>query len=594
LVRSMYSGVAGMKSHQTRMDVIGNNISNVNTYGFKSSRATFRDVYYQATRNASAATSTRGGINPSMVGYGAQVASIDVLQTQSTLTNTGNPLDVAIMGDGFFQVQDADGNIYYTKAGMLDIDSAGNLVDLNGNFVLGVSGDPIGKDAASNPIRVSIPAVDPAPPSYADTINNIQYTVSGSNNTEDGNVVFYFVTGSDLPIGQKAEAILTSSAITVRLNPSEYFQSIGDLERAVNDAITRANGGAEHPAGAFSIQMSPSTKFSVNNQGLSGAEIVGSDFGIKLGKVDVPSGFMGGMKFDTVGDAFSGTGDVSYEVTHAWPNGTTKETFTIKATMQDAAGTAITYSATVSAEDLKTARKVLFNREAAAGATVDEADTITFSLPSYSAILSGLYDLTDDANLVEYTEADKTAGTIPFGYDVGQKGPKPNLAFKNDANGNPANTATVTAGATPSADSLDLGLGSKPMMLDGGTVGGPQTVKDLTGISIGADGVIVATHAIHGQMELGRIDLATFENMQGLEQSGNTYFTASKNSGAATVVKAGTHGTGGLKSNSLEQSNVDLSQEFSDMITTQRGFQANSRLITVSDTMLEELINLKR
>lgn len=583
----MYSGVAGMRSHQTRMDVIGNNISNVNTYGFKSSRATFRDVYYQATKNASAATITRGGVNPAMVGYGAQVASIDVLQTQSSLSNTGNPLDVAIMGDGFFQVQDADGNIYYTKAGMLDIDSMGNLVDLNGNFVLGVSGNPLGKDAASNRIQVSVPAVTPAPPSFSDTIDNVQVTITGSNNTEDGNVVFNFIPATDLPVGQKVDAVLSSSGITIRVNPTAEFQSISAFETEVNAAITRANNGAEHPAGYFSIQISPSTKFTTNPKGLTGAEIVGDNFGIKLGSVEVPKGLWGGAKFDSVGDQFhpdaAATG-VEFTATHQWP-ATDKEelfSFTIKI------GTTEYEATDIKPSELATARKVLFTKK---GST-DTADSITLSMPSYGSIIENIYDLAG-ANKDKkrpYTEADQQDGKIPYGYEVGDTGPDvDNLTIVADKG-----TVTTTDIPVASADSLDLGLGTKPLLLDGGTAGGPQTVKDLTGISIGTDGVITATHPVHGQLELGRIDLATFENMQGLEQSGNTYFTVSKNSGPATVVKAGTHGTGALKSNSLEQSNVDLSQEFSDMITTQRGFQANSRIITVSDTMLEELINLKR
>lgn len=589
MVRSMYSGVAGMKTHQTRMDVIGNNISNVNTYGFKSSRATFRDVYYQATKSASAATGTKGGINPAMVGYGAQIASIDVLQTQSTLTNTGNPLDVAIMGDGFLQVQDADGNIFYTKAGMLDIDSMGNLVDLNGNFVLGVSGNPIGKDAGSNRIQLSIPAVNPAPPSFNDTINDIQYTISGSNNTEDGNVVFNFVTASDLPLGQKMEAILTSSGVTIRVNPTETFTNMGAFTTEMNAAITRANGGAEHPAGTFSIDMAPSTKF-VN---LTGAEIVGSNFGIKAGTIELPkTGFITGMKLDSVGDGFNAAADATdFAIERNVPTADDPESFDITVTVDG-----VTYTANVLASDLRTARKVLLTN---AATPEDQSDSITLALPSYGTILDSLVDMTDTMVYDKANGWDETnEHLLPSGYKLGDTGPKIDNTGKltGTGKGNFDGTKLSAAGgkATASAPSNDLGLGSKAMLLDGGTAGGPQTVKDLTGISIGADGTIVATHAVHGQLELGRIDLATFENMEGLEQNGNTYFTVSKNSGPATVVKAGTHGTGGLKSSSLEQSNVDLSQEFSDMITTQRGFQANSRLITVSDTMLEELINLKR
>lgn len=168
-----------------------------------------------------------------------------------------------------------------------------------------------------------------------------------------------------------------------------------------------------------------------------------------------------------------------------------------------------------------------------------------------------------------------------------------------DTGGSPPTTphtgwANQTGTATPSTPSNDLGLSERAWKLSGGTAGGAQSVKDLTGISIGADGSIVAIHGVHGRMTIGRIDLATFDNPRGLVQSGSSYFAATVNSGDPSITVPGENGTGAIKNSALEMSNVDLSQEFSDIITTQRGFQANSRLITVSDTLLEELINLKR
>ena len=151
----------------------------------------------------------------------------------------------------------------------------------------------------------------------------------------------------------------------------------------------------------------------------------------------------------------------------------------------------------------------------------------------------------------------------------------------------------ITGNATKTEKATNLGLTSQPFNLKDGTAGGPQTLEDVSGFKIGADGVISCTH--RGKiLELGRIDLVTFMNPSGLEQVGNTYFAATGNSGDPSAVEAGTSGSGGLVGSSLEMSNVDLSSEFADMITTQRGFQANSRMITVSDTLLEELINLKR
>ena len=151
MVRSLYSGVAGLTSHQTKMDVIGNNIANVNTYGFKSSRTSFSDVYYQSVKSATGGTETFAGNNPSTIGYGVQVASIDKDMSQSSFQSTNRKLDLAISGDGFFAVgtftSQADGSapadttspsaLTYTRMGNFGIDSMGNLVANNNMFVLG-------------------------------------------------------------------------------------------------------------------------------------------------------------------------------------------------------------------------------------------------------------------------------------------------------------------------------------------------------------------------------------------------------------------------------------------------------------------------
>lgn len=543
MVRSMYSGVSGMKAHQTKMDVIGNNISNVNTYGFKSSRVTFRDVYYQSMRNPSAGTANRGGTNPSQVGYGAAVGSIDVNQSQSIMQNTGNPLDTAIAGDGFFQVQDADGNVFYTKAGMLDIDSAGNLVDVNGNFVLGVSGNPMGKSPQSNRIQLTVPSVNPAVSSYEEGINGVKFKISSTKQNSDANVTFTFMASNELPVGQKAKAIITSSGINIALNSKEDFSSIGELNTEINKAIRTANGGQPHPGGDFSITMDPATKFS---GALSGAEIANSNFGINLGTVSVPTAWKNIFSIETVGEEFSGHDAIpQYTVTKTDGSTATPpvdDTYKISINI---GGTI--YENVLTASQMSAPGSVLLDSGA-------DGDTITLNYPTVSSMESVL-----------------TA--------AGNSSPW---------------TASGTEDAMPSKPSNDLGLGGAPFKLKGGTEGGAQTVEDLSGIAIGSDGVIIGNHPVHGMMELGRIDLATFANPKGLVQSGNTYYAKSPNSGEASYAKPGERGTGALTSGSLEMSNVDLSNEFSDMITTQRGFQANSRLITVSDTMLEELINLKR
>lgn len=525
MIRSLYSGVAGMTTHQSRMDVIGNNIANVSTYGYKSSRATFRDVYYQTTSDASAATAAKGGVNPTQIGYGSTLGSVDVNHSQSTMSTTGYALDVAIAGEGYFQVMDGNGNIFYTKAGMFDIDAAGNFVDVNGNFVLGVSGSPTNQAASSDRIKITLPYQQAAAASASDTVNGVNYTITSSNQTENANISFAFTSDPSLPIGQKAQATISSSSIVVALNANESFASLDELQTAMNEAITAANNGAEHPAGTFSIAMSDPSVFSTS---MTGAQIANVAFGTLSGTVSVPPALSSFFSVKSVGDDFSGTGTADWDI------------------------------------------------------ALDADNNLTLSLGSYTATVSAA-QLASAGSVVM-----KNAGSSTDSFVVSY----PSLATIN-ANGL-AGITGASSDMTPSSPVANLGFSSLELMLAGGTAGGEQTVADLTGISIGTDGVITASHPTLGLLELGRIDLATFSNPAGLAQIGDTYFAESRNSGGPILAKAGSENTGDLAAGTLESSNVDLSREFADMITTQRGFQACSRMITVSDTMLEELINLKR
>ncbi|WP_312643786.1 flagellar hook-basal body complex protein [Hydrogenoanaerobacterium sp.] len=557
MVRSMYSGVSGMKAHQTRMDVIGNNIANVNTYGFKASRASFKDVYYQTMSGASGGTAVRGGTNPSQVGYGSKIGSVDVLQTRSTLQMTDNGMDAAIAGEGFFQVQDTDGNIFYTRAGMLNVDSAGNLVDSNGNFVLGVSGNPLGKSPSNEKIQLMIPSVPPTPANVQETINGVKFTFSAQNSTKDGNVTFNFMLDDSLPGGvdvsvQKDE--MSSSSITVRVNKNSVFTSMEDFTAKMNAAITEANGGKPHPGGDFSITTDPATGlFPVD--GLTGAELIGKDFDVKMGSLTgIPNtGIFGGMKFKgtSTSPMFDSDSDLTFASTYVTP-GTATDPEGWKITATDAAGKVYTGHVT------------------------------TLMTGAGSVRMKAA-----DGTYLDMTHPGLTAMNAAYNTEEGTPG-------ADMANGNAFDALVDAITAKPAQKSNDLGLMSKPIMLSKGTEGGSQTVADLSSIAIGADGVIEGVHPVHGRLQLGRLDIVTFENPQGLEQVGNSYFSSTGNSGTANYCQPGSSGSGALAAGSLEMSNVDLSREFSDMIITQRGFQANSRLITVSDEMLNELVNLKR
>lgn len=143
MLRSMYSGISGMRGFQTKLDVIGNNIANVNTSGFKKGRVTFQDMMSQTIRGAQGTGANRGGINPMQVGLGSQVGSIDNIHTQGFLQSTGNPLDIAIEGNGYFILDDGDGGYFFTRAGNFYLDEDGYIVNADGYFLLNTNGGRI-------------------------------------------------------------------------------------------------------------------------------------------------------------------------------------------------------------------------------------------------------------------------------------------------------------------------------------------------------------------------------------------------------------------------------------------------------------------
>lgn len=571
MMRALYSGVAGLKTHMQRMDVIGNNIANVNTYGFKSSRATFRDMYYQQVRGASAGTMTRGGVNPSEVGYGSQLSSIDLLMGSSSFTSTGNQLDIAITGEGFLQVQDPEGNIFYTKAGMLDIDTEGRLVDTNGYFVLGTSatsGQLNSTEPGKSIIAITVDPVEPQYGALETTLLGKALKITSSVQSELANVSFTFSAskersdGTEFYNGEKLEVIMESGNpnIAIRLNESEKFGSAAELSKAINDAI-KATYGGDYPGGEFTFEL----KDEQGNDaiaGLTGYEIATSKSNATLGSfsstlaqptdpngggtpptppaaADLAAWQALGLQFPQFGDEFSGKGNVTLAYIADTANGTVE----ITATVNDPdTNNDVTYTGTIDGQGLFK----LTN----GGSTTDFIG-IRVSNDAYETFIADPATLTQDT--------------------ISNYG-----SFK------------------PATPSTTLGMGKQTWTLEGGTEGGPQSYENLTGISIGSDGTIIGSHPVHGRLVLGRIDLANFANPAGLAQSGNSYFSETANSGSPNCAIPGEDGTGGIRNSALEMSNVDLAQEFSDMIITQRGYQANSRIITVSDTMLEELVNLKR
>lgn len=549
MLRSLSSGVAGMKAHQTKLDVIGNNISNVNTYGFKSSRTTFSSVFYQTISSSKASDTSGGGVSSTQIGYGSQVSGIDVLMTRSGFTSTGVTTDLAIAGEGFFQVQDAEGNKYYTRNGAFQFDSAGYLVDTNGNYVLGINGSTLGTEADALPIKVNLQSVDPQVGAYTDSINGKTLTITSTNKTPDSNISFTFTEGKESDFEDPNDLLVakvSNGQIAIIVNPNAQFSGMDKFEEAVNEAITK-DYGMEHPAGKFNINVIGADE----GWPRTGKEMVSTDYTTQYGTVDATELMTKwGFIINGVGPEFSAKSkDPVADNKGEFEIAKTGDNFKVTYKVND-----ITYEREITPT---TAGATIKLSNSATGASAD--DYIVVRLPQYEDIKRMSEAKKDDgSNLYDTTDT------------------KPGIAVE------------------PSAPSKCLGLGTTSYKLTGGGAGGVQTISDLTNIAIASDGSITATHGTLGTIEIGAICLATFDNPSGLDQASSTYFTESLNSGTATVVYAGEGGSGTLQSGALEMSNVDLSTEMADMITTERGFQAASRMITVSDEILQELINLKR
>ncbi|MDK2855160.1 MAG: flagellar hook protein FlgE [Bacillota bacterium] len=429
MMRSMYAAVSGLRNHQIRMDVIGNNIANVNTIGFKKSRVTFQDAFTQILRGASRPQGGVGGTNPMQVGLGMVLGSIDTIHTKGNTQTTGNMTDLAIDGEGYFILNSGSGSRVYTRAGAFRFDSEGNFVNPDGLKVQGWYLDETGQ-------RLSGPggAVDP---SAAPTDLILLPSLTKS------------------PPKATAKVVLNGNL---------------DAGTAEGGTFTRSFTVYDKLGNPYTVSI----KFT------------------KLGPTTTPPA--------------NNPNEWQWE---ALP----------------------------------------------AGQTAAAKGVLTFS-------------------------SDGKLTTVPSTV---------NVTFDPDGTANSGDECSQTfdfSGITQYAD--PRGESTISVTQDGYAKG------DLEEITVDAAGVVSGSYSNGVSRPLFKVAVATFANPGGLISKGGSLFAVSNNSGEPEISEPGTGRAGAISPSSLEMSNVDLSEEFTDMIVTQRGFQANSRVITVSDEMLQELVNLKR
>ena len=545
MMRSLFSGVSGLKGHQTRMDVIGNNIANVNATGFKSSRVTFADTLSQTQTAASAPGDTLGGTNPKQIGLGTGVASIDLLFTDGSAQQTGKNTDVALSGNGLFVVKSGN-DTYYTRDGAFEFDA-------DGNYVLPGSGHYVQGWMAKDGVLTTNGGVE-----------NIVVKAGKSMAAKASEKITY-------------ENNLNSAALTIK----SISGGANVISSATNDLpVTLTIGGTAYSVTGIDASIDTTASWTVKTAvALNANSIVITD----------------------------GTNDVTCTLSTA-------------ATAAIAAGTAV--SSIAGGKSTSTA-----STSNPATLTMSDGTTVTqtsgtyttgYSLPITTTV--NVYDTLGNVHTLNLfftkTKVDSTTGnewTLSLDSNLNNS---TTTITETDGSTTTLNLSPVTLNFTTSGK-YKSGTGSTTLTLTNGALGtqsialdlstltqyaGNNTVKGsangnaagtLKSVSIDQSGIITGVYTNGVRQSEAQIAIAQFSNASGLTKTGSSLYQESNNSGTANVKTAADLGVT-INPSALEMSNVDIANEFSDMIITQRGFQSNSKVITVGDEMLETLINMKR
>lgn len=550
MMRSMYSAVSGLKTHQTRMDVIGNNIANVNTVAFKSSSVTFSDILYQTTSNASGANATTGtgGVNAKQIGLGTTAAATKVSITSAGASETtGNPFDIRLTdknSTNFFIVNNGSENVF-TRSGSFYVDGSGNLC-----------------------------------------MSSTGYTVMGWQVDE--------TTGEIRKDTVSALRIMQEKNLTSAPEATTQATIAGVLDE--NDADVKSDAGKVMNLNFYdNLGYQYTAKFAIKATAKDGEYTVELTSILDSNNKNITEGFTQAQMKDIFGDTDTKTTIASYSstlpecgYTYDATNGKLTNTATSAevtigkdGTLADGTGKTIKDVFGVSEGNLKNIK----DSDAAGNTDYEFKDVLNADgTHSYQIIK------TSATSSLKFNTKDGKFKSIGNGTE---KSVELNLNNANlNKNGNFQNiTVDFSQCLNYSGKST---IGADAGAVDG-TTGKGRKLGAMTGIFIDTSGRIYGTYDNGNTELLGQIAVAQFSNASGLEKVGESCYRTTLNSGEFDGIGVEISADGSsMTTGELEMSNVDLSSEFTSMITTQRGFQANSRVITTSDTLLEELVNLKR
>jgi len=664
MMGSLYAGVSGLKNHQSKMNVIGNNIANVNTIGFKAGRVNFQEALVQTYKGAGRPSAITGGTNPVQMGLGMQVSTVDNMFLQGGLETTGQITDLAIQGSGFFILGDNYGNKFYTRAGAFGFDADSTLVDpANGLFVLGKMADsdgvipslattgmitlPFGQqdpaqateeitlannlDASatdslaslinsgnSNVFSVNGTASDGVGGTHVISITGAQptnSTITGTNVGNDGTGALVGALGGTMTLGTLGVDDFSNFGFAVDGGPMQYISGM-NANSTINDVISAINQidgiTAELDTGEIKLTRDKAgigTDYNVTST--NGAYTAVAGMGATAGNII-------GVLFSVDGTnvtANNGTATTfvatdTFTPTRGFGLAAGPEITTLDLVFDDLSGMVIGLDGLGdSGVEMKTGTGGLM-------ATGGDDLIIETALTVHSTSIN-VYDSQGGRHTlsVEFSKSllenrwEWTASCLDGeNITVGQNG---YVSFNADGS---LNTFDYNGGASAIVIEPNNGADTLRVAVDAGTnsnydgltsfASGTHTAtiiaQDgygmgiLEKIAIDKSGNISGIFSNGVTRVLAQILLADFNNQAGLLKAGRSLYQTSANSGEAVEGVAGSTISGEITSGALESSSVDIAQEFTSMITTQRGFQANARIITTSDQMLDQLVNLKR
>jgi flagellar hook protein FlgE len=666
MMASLFAGVSGLKNHQVKMNVIGNNIANVNTIGFKSGRVNFQEALVQTTKGAGRPSSLMGGTNPQQLGLGMQVGTIDNLFLQGGLETTGQITDLAIQGSGFFILSDGNGNNFYTRAGSFGFDADSNLVDpATGLFVQGKMANASGvipSLATTGSIVLPFGQQDPAKPTEMITLaNNIDvsatdsvaalYSAGASGVVEVSGTAVDGVGGQHVIQITGAQALYSSytgntlgnandgtNTVVAALTPT---MTLGDLGVTIFDdfGLSVDNGTEQVVSGLTATSTVQELINSINQISGVSAELVGGEIHITRDKAGdnleysfrtmtagqvtlnlaggATAGNITGVIFGMNGTTFQSAGGAAstfeaidnFTPTRGYGASAGPVTTVLNLVYDDRSGLVTGLEGLGGGGVAITADSGGLDATAGDNLVIDTEDTLHAASVNVFDSQGGKHTMTIEfyksivPNRWEWSASTLGAEEITggqYGY----------VSFNNDGS---LNSFEYFGGASSISINPQNGSDQMEVRVDAGSVSGFDGLTGFSGshtasiisqdgyglglldtISIDDSGNISGIFTNGVTRILAQIMLADFNNQAGLVKSGNSLYQESPNSGDAIEGIASETISGKITSGALESSSVDIAQEFTNMITTQRGFQANSRVITTSDQMLEELVNLKR